>query len=163
MRTPFLKNYFIVVLIFSSCKQRGKDVKNNALPLNNLKQHTIELKNIADSLYNQDNYSLAIKYLDTLIKIDSTSGENYFMRGYCYDQVYKHSELSQPISDYTRAINLNYKKGKTYFNLGLCYAVKNDSMALACFHKSLEADPNHFQSAIQIEAIERRLELEKKR
>jgi tetratricopeptide (TPR) repeat protein len=124
-----------------------------------LGQRELILSSIVDSLYLVNSYLLAIKCLDTLIKIDSTNGKYYFMRGSCYGQVYRRSEFRPEIENYSMAIKLNYDKPKVYYDLGLCYAGENDSLAIEYFRKSLEADPNYDFSTIQIAAAEDRLNL----
>jgi|HubBroStandDraft_1064217.scaffolds.fasta_scaffold303387_2 tetratricopeptide (TPR) repeat protein len=159
MRTANIKKYVFFLFAFFACNQKGPNIN---LKETSAKIRLITLKHVADSLYGENNYFLAIKYLDTFLSIDSTNGESYFMRASSLDETSAHTALKQEIDDYNRAIKLNYDKGKSYYDLGLCYVGINDSIALRCFHKSLEADPNHYSSVIQINAINQRLNSEQK-
>ena len=55
--------------------------------------------------YDHDNYWEARKLLDSLIVLDSTKGEYYFKRAYCYDRV----DDVRALDDYQKAIKLNYR------------------------------------------------------
>jgi tetratricopeptide (TPR) repeat protein len=112
------------------------------------------LKEKGDSFYRLKEYAQAIKYYDTLIRIDSLNGEYYFKRGYCEAKTFMFPEST---SDYLQAVNLGYRKATAYFNLGLNYAIIDDSIAIEYFEKSLKEDPGN------IDATEEINELRKKR
>jgi tetratricopeptide (TPR) repeat protein len=157
MGIKYLNIFALFFCVISSCngvhhRQKAKDAE-----LHVLGQREFILSSTVESLYRVKSYLQAIKCLDTLIKIDSTNGKYYFMRGSCYGQEYRQSEFRPEIENYSMAIKLNYDKPKVYYDLGLCYAGENDSLAIEYFRKSLEADPNYYFSTIQIAAAEDRL------
>jgi tetratricopeptide (TPR) repeat protein len=110
----------------------------------------MHLKFIADSLYEKDNYLLAINYFDSLIQLDSTHGEYYFKRGSSYNLFYKQRAATPAISDFLTAIKLKYRESDAYFNLGISYASNNDSLAMLYFEKAVQLNPNDERAKDQI-------------
>jgi tetratricopeptide (TPR) repeat protein len=108
------------------------------------------LKEKGDSFYELKEYAQAIKYFDTLIRIDSLNGEYYFKRGYCEAKIFMFPESA---SDYLQAVNLGYRKATAYFNLGLNYAIIDDSIAIEYFEKSLKEDPGNIDAAEEIKEL----------
>lgn len=87
--------------------------------------------------YDHDNYWEARKLFDSLIVLDSTKGEYYFKRAYCYDRL---NDL-RAVDDYKKAIQLNYRVGTVYKNLGFdAIQRNNDSLAIVFFVKAIRAD-----------------------
>jgi len=100
-----------------------------------------ELKMKADSIYNNDNYELAIIYYTLLLQKDSVNADAFFKRAYSFAQVFRYEEST---SDYLKAIKLNYRKSDAYFNLGCNFSAQmNFERALYYFQKALELEPNN--------------------
>lgn len=111
------------------------------------------LKAKGDSFYRLKEYAQAIKYFDTLVRIDSLNGEYYFKRGYCEAKVFMFPESTR---DYLQAVNLGYRKATAYFNLGLNYAIIDDSIAIEYFEKSLKEDPSNVDAEEEIKEVRKR-------
>jgi tetratricopeptide (TPR) repeat protein len=131
----------VPILILIACHQTKSGPPAQAFAGDSVRFRS--LKNVADSLYERDDYFNAVKYFDTLITLAPRNGRFHFKRGYSYDMIYKRPEVKEAISDYLKAIELGYKKSDSYYNLGLSYAYSNDSIAVAYFEKSLAVDPNN--------------------
>lgn len=149
------KNIYLLLLLLS-CKHSSREFKVDLTQKNN--PAITSLRVIADSLFWHDHYSDAIKYFDTLIKLDPSNGQYYFRRGYSYVSVYKKPQLKIVIEDYTKAAELGYEKSDAYYNLGLSYIFENDSTALFYFEKSLKINPNKAIVFILLEQCKERLE-----
>jgi tetratricopeptide (TPR) repeat protein len=147
------RKYIILFCIFCSCNQMDK----KKITPNHSDLRILRLKDSADLYYHTHKFLLAIKYLDMLINIDSTNGEYYFRRGYCYDKFGDTSENKIAIENYLNAIKWKYHLASSYYNLGLCYVGIEDSIALKYFEESLQRDPNYINSIIQIQACNERM------
>ena len=124
MGVKYFRMFALFFCVISSCngvhhRQKAKDAE-----LHVLGQRELVLSSIGDSLYRVKSYLLAIKCLDTLIKIDSTNGRYYYMRGSCYGHAYPQSEFRPEIDNYLKAIKLNYDKPKLYYDLGCAMQVQ---------------------------------------
>lgn len=139
---------FIVFLSFCSSCFENK-TKNQEINKDLLLQKAREN-------YNANNFSLALKLLDSLITIDTTEGEAYYMRGYCKDQIYKDFHSSS--DDYKKSISLNYKKSSALYNLGLSeMALFRDSLALIYFKEAHKIDSNDKEISTLIKTCENNL------
>lgn len=131
---------------------------------NNQAQHNLTwsaeripvLKAKADSFYDLNEYTQAIPYFDTLIRIDSLNGEYYFKRGYCEAKIFMFPEST---SDYLEAADLGYRKATTYFNLGLNYSIIDDSIAIKYFERCLKEDPSYVKAAEKIKELKNGLQM----
>jgi Flp pilus assembly protein TadD len=87
--------------------------------------------------YSNKTYREAINYLDELIRLDSTNGEYYFKRGYCYSEL---SNDSHAFFNFEKAIEFKYSVANANMNIALI-AMKNDrdSAALLYLEKALKA------------------------
>ena len=123
------KKYLLFLLIFlSSCFSDPVSKENKSEKL--LKDAII--------FYDNKDYKKAYILLDSLIKIDTTNGEAYFLRGYCKVEL----DISNSNFDYLKAIKLNYKKEKAYYNLGIEEWSKwHDSTALIYFKEAKKINP----------------------
>ncbi len=102
----------------------------------NLSEIPIILKNVEKRLKEKKyNYYNTIQPLGKIIKADSTNGHAYFLRAFCYSNLYFYSLA---ISDNIKAINYNYNNQQNInYNLGCIYfALENDSMARFYFNKA---------------------------
>jgi tetratricopeptide (TPR) repeat protein len=87
--------------------------------------------------YDHDFYYLAKIKLTALIGLDSTKGEYYFKRGYCYDQLNR----TTGINDYKKAIELDYRVSDAYRHVAFDeMQSNNDSLAIICFVKAIQVD-----------------------
>jgi Flp pilus assembly protein TadD len=88
--------------------------------------------------YDHDNYWEAGRLLDSLIVLDSTKGEYYFKRAYCYGRV----DDARALDDYMKAIKLNYNVAGAYKNIGFeALQDGTDSLAVVFFSRAIRADP----------------------
>jgi tetratricopeptide (TPR) repeat protein len=146
---------FILLLVLFSCQQTKKKLPTKIYENDNIKIQSLQF--VADSLYKQNSYLEAIRYFDTLIKLDPRNGEFYYRRGFSYDMIYKKPELKEAIEDYLKSIELGYEKADSYYNLGLSYLFEEDSTALFYFEKSLEINPNNHKVIVLLEQCKKRL------
>src|ERR1700744_2128415 len=148
-----IKWLFLLILLFSC--ENGKERSKNTNRKSNSRVDF--LKAIADSLYHGNVYISAIRYFDTLIRLDSGKGEYYYKQGFSYDMVYKQPKLQPAIKDYFKAIELGYNIEKSYYNLGLSYMFVEDSTAIVYFQNCLKANPNNADAIYLIQQCNERL------
>ena len=110
--------------------------------------------------YDNNTYSEAINYFDKLIALDSTNGEYYFKRAYCYD---KTSLKKHAVLDFEKAASLKYEAADAFKNIGLiAMEVDEDSIALTYFDKGLKIDPSKFKDfGPIIQACKKQIEFQK--
>lgn len=96
-------------------------------------------------------FDIAIKYLDTLIRIDSLNGQLFYERGYCKAQTSKYKASS---IDYFQALNLNFKPSQAFYCIGLNeLGLGRDSLAILYFNRSLEIDPTNTNAKEMLNAM----------
>lgn len=124
-------NYLIDSLMIT--KTNPNDIWGERI---NLSEIPVVLKKVEKRLKEKNyNYSITIQPLEKIIKADSTNGQAYFLRAFCYANLYFYSLA---IRDNMKAIKYNYNNQRIiYYNLGCNYfALENDSMARIYFNKA---------------------------
>ena len=87
--------------------------------------------------YNNKTYGEATNYLDELIRSDSTNGEYYFKRGYCYSNL---SKEDLAFFNYIKAIEYKYAVAESNLNIAIIFIkYDKDSLALSYLQESLNA------------------------
>lgn len=104
--------------------------------------------------YEKDEYEKAIPYFTRLIESDSTNGQYYFRRGYCFSGLLNKKKA---IEDYKRALQYHFKEESSCLNIGLNYLFENDSLALIYLQKCLAINPNNADAATVITFCKKRL------
>jgi tetratricopeptide (TPR) repeat protein len=122
----------LTVSIINSCKNTTKD---------NVENNTIELGALANHSYSNNKYVESIKLFSELIEKDSSIGEYYYKRGYCYNQI---DSVEMSTIDYLKSVSYGYRLTDSYYNIGLnyLYEFRNYSVALKYFQKALELSPD---------------------
>jgi tetratricopeptide (TPR) repeat protein len=115
----------------------------------------------ANALMNESRYEEAIEIYTDGINFDDNFRHayvtQYAMRGRCYVNLERYKEA---IPDLNKAIEMEpeFNHGDYYFMLARCYQVevKDNSIALACYSKAIEVNPNdleayYFRGVLQFE------------
>ena len=144
---------WIITITAFSCDNQQKKIQSQRTSVD----ITI-LESKANILYYQDRYLEAVKYFDSLIKIDSLNGEYYYKRAFSHGML---SQRIMAVDDYKKAIQFKFKVNDAYYNIGVNYLFTNDSLALSNFERCIETDPNYFDAYWQIEACKKRLTKER--
>ncbi|WP_299819576.1 tetratricopeptide repeat protein [uncultured Pontibacter sp.] len=149
--------YFRIVLLLGTTGLSTLSCDSKAQP-GNRNDETIQfadvnyLKEVADQAYQNKEFDKAKSFYSKLISLDSLSGEYYYRRGVSYAHFY---DFEKAIEDYSRSVELSYRVHDSYYNMGIIYYIMfmNDSKAIDCFKKALEADPNSKDAAEMLESI----------
>ncbi|MCH7403876.1 tetratricopeptide repeat protein [Belliella kenyensis] len=146
----------ILGVLVLECEVKNKEVKqrleNEQSEITISKEELIEK---ANSFYDKDDCIKSIKYLTKLIEIDSTNGDFFFKRGFCYAGI---DSLNASTRDYIKAAELEHRVADAYYNIGLNYTMQfDDSMALKYFFKALEISPNDHEISNEVKAAKERL------
>ncbi|HVU96989.1 MAG TPA: hypothetical protein VHE34_17285 [Puia sp.] len=150
------KNYFLGLAICISCCTSPSEKRNDKKANDSEDTNVSMISTMANTFYEHDDYSNAIKYFDKLIDRDSTNGQYYFRRGYSYARLIKKKDA---IEDYKRAIKYHFKVASANYNIGLNYSYDNDSLALYFFKKCIEADSSFVDAYSAIQDCEKRIKL----
>lgn len=124
-------NYLIDSLMI--IKTNSNDIWGERINLSEIQN---VLKKVEKRLKEKEyNYYNTIQPLEKIIKADSTNGHAYFLRAFCYANLYFYSLA---ISDNIKAIKYNYNNQQIiHYNLDCNYfALGNDSMARFYFNKA---------------------------
>src|SRR4030095_4392266 len=112
------------------------------------------LQEIAFHYYSGKDYDNALKYLDTLIKLDSTNGEYYYKRAVSNGRLIKKKEA---IRDFSKSAILGHRVDDSYWGIGLSYAFDNDSLCLVYLNKIKAINPRFQNIDIEIRDCEKRI------
>lgn len=94
----------------------------------------------AEMAYESSDYLAASKFYSLLIQKDSTNGDFFFKKGFCYAKLGLKDEA---INNFQKAVCLNFRVSDSYFNISLAYAsLLNDSLALVYINKCILLNPN---------------------
>lgn len=146
----------ICTLVLMMCSRNSEDgsVDNSGKDVEHFESKNVNLLELAleaNSNYEERKFDIAIKYLDTLIQLDSTNGEYFFKRGFSKAQI---SDYSSSSIDFREAINKGYKPSLAFFNLGLNESLLgHDSLAIVYLKKSLEIDPKYQRAKDMLNAL----------
>lgn len=133
MKVFYFVVQFLIILTVSCTTNDKKDIDSNAT------KDVQRILNNARIYYNNEEYEKALVYFNQIVNMDTTIGEVYYSRAYCYGGI---DEYHKSNNDYLKAISLDYKVYNSYFNLGCSYAImRNDSVALIYFKKAYEVNP----------------------
>lgn len=101
-------------------------------------QNAEKLLEKGKNLYEEMDYSNALKNLDKAIKLDDKLVDAFFYRGLTNTRL---KNFNNAINDYSSALNINSEDELAYFNRGLInYALKNNDKALADFTSAILID-----------------------
>lgn len=150
---------YILTIVLNICCQNSENVKSKSMDEELEFKGTEQTfyknqKQIADSLYEIDNFSKAILYFDNLIKQDSANGEYYFKRGYSNGMLLKRKAA---VEDYLKSIKLKYRIADAYFNAGINSSFDNDSLALVYFKECFKISPDYPNLSLEIVECEQRI------
>lgn len=110
------------------------------LLMNNRNIYYTTLDSLLSDAFDQDNYELAIEYLNKIIKNNPKDAGAYFDRGLAYLSLGKYD---QAIADYNKVIKINPNNAGAYNNRGLAYyGLGKYNRAIADYNKAIELDPN---------------------
>jgi tetratricopeptide (TPR) repeat protein len=144
MKNVILLCIVCVLLSIYSCQRKIGSEK--------IKASSDDLLKDAREYYDSNQFSRAKEQFDLVIKIDTTIGEAYFSRAYCFSM---EDNIEKSNLDYMRCINLKYKEESSYLNLGCNYAkLLEDSIALAYFKKVLSINPHNEKAKEEINHLE---------
>ena len=130
-----MRFYFLLIVILLGCS-KNKNRHSEVAESRNARDYEI----LADSNYKADNFSSAVLGFTTLIALDSTNGEFFYKRGFSYSKLL---EIEKSSNDFLKAIKFRYRPADSYYMLGLNnMMLRNDSLAVFYFEKSLELAPN---------------------
>ena len=159
-----MRKYILILIIaniasFTSCYyQTSSDIKSFEEGLE------IEVMlDIARSYYELRQYDQALSYFSKIIQIDTTIGEAYYSRAYCFVRLYQDYESA--LIDYLKAAELSYKLDKTYANLGYIYTLLDHrDIAMVYLYMALYLDPenkdiiDHIRLLKDLEDIDKEIE-----
>jgi tetratricopeptide (TPR) repeat protein len=114
---------------------------------------TYHLNDVADSLYERDDYGNAKICFDELIARDSSNPLLYYERGYC--KYIEGLDFPGAKRDFKRAIALKYINSKyAYLQLGLISRINNElDSSLFYYNMALEVDPSYKQAKTEKQEI----------
>jgi tetratricopeptide (TPR) repeat protein len=149
-----LVSFCILFLAISSCTTNS--IKRNA----KINRNRIEtLMDSANQNYYSGSYYVAVKYYDSIIRIDTTLPEAFFHRGYALAQCGKNANSNK---DFQIAISMDYKIEKSNFNIGCNYIIlQNYGEALKYLKKAYEMNPKNQKAKELIEVGEGLLKTKK--
>lgn len=111
-----------------------------------------DLLKSARKYYDSNQFSKAKEQYDLILKTDTTIGEAYFSRAYCFAI---EGNIEKSNSDYEKCIDLKYREESSYFNLGCNYAIQlQDSVALIYFKKAYSINPLNEKAKNEITLLE---------
>lgn len=148
----YFKNFLIIIvsIFVFSCKNKNGNHSNEYTNSLEKKLPDNSLLNQMNIAYNMDDYYHSIKYLDTLIKNDSTNGEYFYKKGFCESGL---RNTVESIEAYKMAIKYHYRVTDATFSVAVNYTLLNDSIAKLYFEKCLTIDSNYQPAKTQLKVI----------
>ena len=99
-------------------------------------------KNKVLTEFKNNNFKLALKYLEEIIKVEPSDENNYNFKGIILQSMNKSEEARQ---SWVEALKINPKYFDPYFNLGNSFMNEgNFKLAKENYEKAITNDPNNF-------------------
>jgi tetratricopeptide (TPR) repeat protein len=128
----FNKIFLFVLIFFLSCNSKS-----------NIKEFDHEINQYfeeAERLYKQNDYKLALKYMNKIIKKEKSDSDFYYNRALI---LIKLEEYKKAIVDLKKSIKIK-THDDAYFNLGYCYSkIERDNDAIIYFSKAIIIENNN--------------------
>ena len=127
---------------YANWSSNKKDIaKNIFASLKNKEQYFNGCYGYAENLYNKEQYSTAIPFLELSLAIDENNDKAWAELGNIY---YNLGNYDEAISNYSKSIELNPENDYVYNNLGIAYYnLKNYNGALNAYNEALKLNPKY--------------------